>query len=426
MPAQTLVLTGGGILGVTYAGAFRAMEEQGIQLRNFESVYGTSVGGLIGLLVVIGMPYSAIHRLLTTMPVSTIFRVSSNGILTMPDTGGIDSGSGLRRLIRSVLKRITGRSMLTFGDLYRKYPTKFTVNALDIRSGKQVLLGSQETPDVMVEDALCATAAIPGLYVPVRIRDMVLVDGGVWDSLLIGQVPEKDLPTTVALVPIAQSDPPSTRVDMMFIMRSSFHSLSTRAVQQCCDDPRYKNYIIRIPTPISSMMMLSEKADSSSIRETLDFIGYTEVSRSDVVKRFVDTVANPPQPELINQPTPLQQRIQERNEQTEPTTQPPKEHDNPRVVTTQSAGSITPTATTSYQQSTLEGMSTSRPGLDDSPYQGGGQLPADQGVSQGLSDTTLRPPPDTSSGSSHSLPPPVDTRELGGPAVAPVTYRPTV
>jgi len=413
MPRNTLVLTGGGVLGVTYAGAFRALEEQGIQLSDFETVYGTSVGGLVGLLVVIGMTHGAIRQLLMSIPISAFFRIRANGVLTMPDTGGIDSGTGLRRLIRSVLRRVVGRSTLTLGELYQRYPVRFAVNALDIRSGSQVILGTQETPDVRVEDALCATSAIPGLFVPVRIRDMVLVDGGVWDALLISQVPPEDMPYTIAIAPIVQPDPPSTRPDLLYILRASFNALTSRGIAQCCEDPRFKNQIIRIPTPISSASMLSEQADTVSVRETLDFIGYTELSRSDIVKQYLVTISQPPP--SASQPA--------RAPPTQPTYTPPTPPSASPVPPTPQAPPASQPATASPVSADTD---TRLPGLDGQPYQGGGLLSADQDGSLGSLDTTSLQPHDTSSGSSHSLPPPVDTRELGGPRVGPLTYQPTV
>ena len=418
MPRNTLVLTGGGVLGVTYAGAFRAMEEQGIQLKDFESVYGTSVGGLIGLLVVIGMSHVAIHQLLMSIPIASFFRIRANGILTMPDTGGIDSGNGLRRLIRSVLRRVTGRSTLTLGELYQRYPTHFAVNALDVRSGSQIILGTQETPDVRVEDALCATSAIPGLFVPVRIRDMVLVDGGVWDALLIRQVPPEDIPYTIAIAPIVQPDPPSTQTDLLFILRSSFNALTSRGVTQCCEDPRYKNHIIRIPTPISSTSMLSEQADTRSVRETLDFIGYTEVSRSDIIKVYLHSINNPPVP--VSQPSqtaPTQAIHTQSPTQTQSISYSPSPHSQPTQPTQ-------PQMTTALPMSADN--DTTHPDLAGQPYQGAGLQSADQDDSLVSLDMTSHQPRDMSSGSSHSLPPPVDTRELAGPRVGPVTYQPTV
>ena len=167
---------------------------------------------------------------------------------------------------------------------HQKYPTKFVVNALDIRSGKQVLLGSQETPDIRVEDALCATAAIPGLYAPVHVNDMVLVDGGAWDSILISSVPKEDLPVTLAIAPTSVNET-SSPSDLISILRASFATLAMRGLAQVMEDDRYKDHIIQIPTPVSSMMMLSPEANSSSFRETLDFIGYTEVSRNAIVSR---------------------------------------------------------------------------------------------------------------------------------------------
>jgi predicted acylesterase/phospholipase RssA len=370
MVRKTLVLTGGGILGVTYAGAFRAMEERGVQLRDFDIVYGTSVGSLIGLLVVIGMSHTSIHQLLTTIPVSAIFQITTEGILRMVDTGGVDSGRRLRGLIRSILRRVVGKESLTFNELSSRFTTKFVVNALDILTGKHVIFGSNETPDINVEDAICASSAIPGLYWPVKIKDMVLVDGGVWNPLPIELIPIEDIPTTIALAPVSQYEP-SPKPDLMFVMRSSFNILTLRGITRCLKDDRYKQNIIRLSTPTSSMGMLSPDADLRSFRETLDFIGYTEVSRSDVISRFLKALEPVPTTETVN-------------------------------------------------------TDTSRPDSLDQPKKVTSLQSADSSSGSELLGMTELQPSDTMTGSSHSLPPPIDTREQGGPSVTPLTYQPMV
>jgi NTE family protein len=50
--------------------------------------------------------------------------------------------------------------------------------AVDIRSGRRVVLGRRSPPPVSVVDAVMASCAIPGFYEPVRLGSLTLVDGG--------------------------------------------------------------------------------------------------------------------------------------------------------------------------------------------------------------------------------------------------------
>ena len=50
--------------------------------------------------------------------------------------------------------------------------------AVDIRSGRRIVLGRRTPPPVNLVDAVMASCAIPGFYEPVRLGSLTLVDGG--------------------------------------------------------------------------------------------------------------------------------------------------------------------------------------------------------------------------------------------------------
>lgn len=462
MPRKTLVLSSGGILGVVYGGAFRCMEERGVTLSEFESVYGTSVGGLVGLLVVLGMNYRSIRSLLISLPMDSLLHITSNSILRIADTCGLDSGRQLRKLTRSILYRILRREKPTLGELYQLTGKMFTVNAVDIRTGQVVYFGTNRTPEILVEDAICSTAAIPFMYAPVRIHDMVLVDGGVAEALMITQVPKEDIPTTIALVPTPKME--GTIIEtVMDVMRCSYTTLTsqslTNLIKTCSPDAA--NKIIQIYTPIDSSIMLdSVKSNSNSIREMLDFIGYTETSRSSVIGEFVKASTPPESIRDLVAPTggnvavlPPKSQVPSIQEQRR-TLEPMEYNPDPSAQYTIRQGEETKTNNlreydggiqelVPIQSGNEETMAVYRPRIQKSTQQetqdtdirnqpmydprgpAEGMEPSPLGKLEASGRTEYQPlgkdadPP-------RSLPPPMKTRESGGPAVAPVSYRPSV
>ena len=367
MPRNTLVLTSGGILGVSYGGVFRCMEERGIDLDSFTEVYGTSIGALIGLLVVIGFSKDNIRRLLMNLPISRLFQITSEGLIGFADNQGIDNGSGIRGICRHILERFYKNPDLTLGELGQKTEKHFVVNATDVCRGKMVLLGTKETPGVKVEDAIVASAAIRFLYSPVRIKDMVLVDGGVTTPLLLHLVAEEDLPNTIAVVPMTKMDTTGVE-DVPGMAKSVYYTMMNSGIEnliQKCGEEAAKR-VMYIRTPVDSTNMLSQEADSTSLRETLDFLGYTEANRSDVILQF-GSVKDPAS-----------------KEDTEPSGPP--------------------------DQSVVE-QEPAKPFLP----------PADEG-----SDMSELPPRDKPSGPPHSLPPPIETRGEDSSQVKSLTYQPVV
>ena len=387
MPKNTLVLTSGGILGVTYGGVFRCMEERGISLDSFTEIYGTSIGALIGLLVMCNMSYSNIRRLLQQLPVRKLFQVTSDGLIGFADYQGIDRGLGLRSICNHILTRTFRNPNITFGELGQRTGKHFVVNTTNVRKGEEVIFGTVETPDIRVEDAVLASAAIPFLYAPVRLNNMVLVDGGVTRSLLLNMIPKEDLPTTIAVVPMTRVDHLDI-VDIPGMAKSVYFTMANasmeRLIETCGDEA--KERIIYIRTPLDTTSMLGQGADDPSIRETLDFLGYTEANRSSVITDFGKQKETPDS---------QKRNILQLNESTNQT-------DHSATTNTTPAGP--PDSHFSGQQSVQS------------------FLPP---LNEGSGMTELQPR-DTPSGPPHNLPPPIETKQEVAPALTPPVYRPVL
>jgi NTE family protein len=457
MPKKTLVLTSGGILGVSYGGVFRCMEEKGIPLNDFEIVYGTSVGGMIGLLVVIGMSYLDIRRLLLNLPVQALFQLNTNSILRFADTYGLDDGTGLRKICRRVLRRVFGRDSITLGELYQRTSKVFAVNATNIQNGQSVILGTIETPNVAVEDAICATAAIPFLYTPVRLQGMTLVDGGVSESLLLKKVAVDDIPTTIAIVPLPKLEDMVVE-NVTDVAKSVYTTITNQSIQRLIDTCSKEAcaQVIYIRTPVDPDAMLSERANSNTLRETLDFLGYTESNRSDVIERFIKTITTNNSNIIfgsnlgvksigVTSPTTPLSNSNSNSNQTQLT----PGVDSGAGAEQQSAqsglrrgnevaeegGDVGVNSNSNLGGSSIKSVPISNnfkyePNIDIIPPRSPGLLsPADESVGvplssrQQLSDMIPPPPSGMNGDPSRSLPPPIKTRELAQNSSYPSNYQ---
>lgn len=206
-PKIGLVLGGGGAKGAAEIGALKALEESGIE---FDCIAGTSIGAILGALYSCGYRSMSLEELflsqswlsLMTDRDTTSVRGISHGdgsvnafgykILTRPEvkikrkkerrkkikeqgygiTGiGISSGDRLVCLFDS----LTGRhEEVSFDDL----PIPFRCVASDMRRNEAVILDHGLLPI-----AMRASMAIPGMFKPVKIDSLYLVDGGMHNNL---------------------------------------------------------------------------------------------------------------------------------------------------------------------------------------------------------------------------------------------------
>ncbi len=152
-----LCLSGGGARGFAYLGAFKAFEEYGIK---FDAVAGCSIGSVMGAVYASGIPLKEIIE--KTKEISTKdFRHSKLGFLP-------SKMDRLSETIKSILpvKKIEDLE-IPFGAV-----------AVDVKTGNEVHFTEGELVPIIT-----GSCAIPGVFVPVKHKGMVLVDGGVINNV---------------------------------------------------------------------------------------------------------------------------------------------------------------------------------------------------------------------------------------------------
>jgi NTE family protein len=154
-----IALGGGGAKGVAHIGVLRALESARVQI---DIIAGTSAGAIAGSLYAAGKSPDEIE--------ASIRHLRLPQLLTRDRTGmGLFSTAGIRRFIEAEVGKTT-----RIEDL----PRAFATVALDIDSGKEKVFDAG-----LIADAVCASAAFPGIFAPVRIDGRCYFDGGVTNSI---------------------------------------------------------------------------------------------------------------------------------------------------------------------------------------------------------------------------------------------------
>ena len=168
-----LALGGGAAKGIAHVGVLKALEDQKVNIRY---IAGTSVGAIIASLYAFNVSVDDIGGLAKRLTMSkvTSFKLSKTGFFTT---------ASLRDLIVEYIGEVNIEDA--------KIP--LAIVATDIRNGEEIILRKGS-----VADAVSASAAIPGIYIPVEIDNRSLVDGG-----LVQNVPIEALQAMGAGVTIA-------------------------------------------------------------------------------------------------------------------------------------------------------------------------------------------------------------------------------
>ncbi|KPQ00058.1 patatin-like phospholipase family protein [Marinobacter sp. HL-58] len=155
-----LALGGGAAKGIAHIGALKAFEEEQIQVHY---ISGTSVGALVASYFAFGRPAESILSICSTLNLSRIINFTL-------ERGGLFSTNAIREMIH----RDLGDCRIEDADI------PLAICATDIETGEQLVFREGN-----LADAVCASMAVPGLFVPVEVDGRILVDGGLVENVPI-------------------------------------------------------------------------------------------------------------------------------------------------------------------------------------------------------------------------------------------------
>ena len=206
---ENLVLSGGGLLGISYIGLFRYLEEHQAT-QQIKTVIGSSAGALFGLLFIIGYSYNEFYDKFKDMKFSEYVPITADSLLNLMRVKGVNSCSKVVQFLKDALLDKTGSENTTFRELYERFGIAFKVGATNLTTSRFELLDNINHPDLPVYLAVKASITIPFVFEPVIIGEYLYCDGGLCDNLPIDYVIET-IDNTLPLLPPLESDTHETK-----------------------------------------------------------------------------------------------------------------------------------------------------------------------------------------------------------------------
>ena len=179
-----LVLSGGGLLGISYIGLFKYFEEHNT-LSNIKSITGCSAGAIFGSLLAVGYTYKELDIIVKSMVFKDYLKINVDSLLNFINVKGLESGHKLHLFIKNCIKDKTGDENITFSQIQEKYNIKLQIGVTNLTKSIFELFNVETTPDIPIIKAISASIAIPFIFEPIVIGDDIYCDGGILDNLPI-------------------------------------------------------------------------------------------------------------------------------------------------------------------------------------------------------------------------------------------------
>ena len=198
MDKTKLVLSGGGVKGLCTLGLLHKMSELKM-LDNIDTFCGTSVGGLISFLLLIGYTPKEMFEILNEIDFSLLFQYNIDDLFNDIHVGLL-SQEPIIYVIGTLMKKRNCSIKITFKELFKKYNKKLIVTGVCINDSTLCYFNDESHPDMKVLDALKITMSIPLVFKPVKYKNAFYIDGGAGSNYPIDFFKEEDLENVIGIL----------------------------------------------------------------------------------------------------------------------------------------------------------------------------------------------------------------------------------
>ncbi len=183
MPIKHLVISGGGPNILQLYGGLKYLHIKNIwSINDIKSIHATSAGTIIGLLLLLKIPFEDIDNYFINRPWDTIFNISGQHILQLLKTTGIFNINSLTEFLDPLFKCKHCDSNLTLQDLYNLTNVDFILFTSCLNEFKYVNISHKSHPNMKVIEAIYSSISIPCLFEPLCYENKYYFDGGLFSN----------------------------------------------------------------------------------------------------------------------------------------------------------------------------------------------------------------------------------------------------
>jgi predicted acylesterase/phospholipase RssA len=188
MPIKHLVISGGGPLGLRYLGALEKTEKEGIwKIDDIESIYGTSIGSVIGAFVCLKYDWETLNKYIIDRPWHESFKITARQIFDSYHNKGLFDKKLAEIIFKPLLEAKDLNINITLQQFYEFSKIDFHIFTFDLNKFETVELSHNTHPDLGLLQALTMSSALPGIFMPTIIDNKCYIDGGVMCNYPLNQ-----------------------------------------------------------------------------------------------------------------------------------------------------------------------------------------------------------------------------------------------
>ena len=179
MTIKHIVLSGGGPSGIQTLGTIQHLEECGVwNIENIKSIYATSSGAIISLLIALKFDWDTINDYIILRPWHETYKINVQHILDSYTKKGLLDYDSIETFYKPFFNAKDIPLNITMKEFYEYSNIELHFFSLEINSFDVVDINYMSYPDIPVIKSVLMSCAIPIIFCPVCIEDKCFVDGG--------------------------------------------------------------------------------------------------------------------------------------------------------------------------------------------------------------------------------------------------------
>jgi predicted acylesterase/phospholipase RssA len=180
MTIKHLVLSGGGPSMIQTIGAIQHLHENKfIDFKNIETIYGTSAGIVIGIILCLNYDFETTYDYLIKRPWNELFSINVQHIFEAYTKKGIFDIKTIEKCFKPLFDAKDISLDITLEDFYKYSNIELHFITFDINNFQLEDISYLNNPSLSLMTAVQMTCGLPVLVSPVCLNDKCYVDGGV-------------------------------------------------------------------------------------------------------------------------------------------------------------------------------------------------------------------------------------------------------
>jgi predicted acylesterase/phospholipase RssA len=180
MTIKHLVISGGGPSMIQTLGAIQHLETtEFIHTNNIESIYGTSAGAIVGVLIALKYDWTTINDYIIKRPWKDVFAIKAQNIFDAYTKKGLFDIKTIEKCFKPLLDAKDLSMNITLGEFFNYSNIELHFFAFEINNFVLVDVSHLTHPDLPLLVALQMTCGLPVLLTPVFIEGNCYADGGI-------------------------------------------------------------------------------------------------------------------------------------------------------------------------------------------------------------------------------------------------------